>query len=60
MGHDLLSVNLFLRFEECCELKLENFEREMFTIETDKVQNLAVWIKGKCDKTRNLLAIREM
>ena len=55
----LLSVNLFLRFDECCELKLENFEREMFTIETDKVQKLAVWIKGKCDKTRNLFAIRE-
>ena len=55
----LLSVNLFLRFDKCCELKLKDFKPEIFTIGTDEVLNPLLWNTGKCDKIRNLFAMQE-
>ena len=54
----LLSILLFLRFDECCSMKLSHFEKELFCVTEDKILSLAVWVKGKTDKVRQLLAIR--
>ena len=39
----LLPMNLFLQFDKCCDIKLHNFEQEIFTIEVVKVE---IWHYG--------------
>ena len=54
----LLSVTLFLRFDEICNMKVSDFENNMFTLTESRIDNLSIWIKGKCDIRRNLFALR--
>ena len=55
----IVSVALFLRFDECCNLEYAHFEQELFTVMNNNVQTLAVYIKGKTDVKRNLLSISQ-
>ena len=53
----LVSVSIFLRFDECCNLEMMDFEKEQFTITENGTDNLAIWVRGKTDSKRNLLSL---
>ena len=53
----LLSIHLFLRFDECCNIKDEDFCMDLFTLREKGMKYLAVKIKGKADKTNKYLSI---
>ena len=55
----ILSITLFLRFDEVCNLKMSDFEQERFSFDRTGIRGLALYIKGKCDKLKHLFAIRE-
>ena len=53
----LVSVVLFLRFDEVCDIELSHFEKEMFTVRNSDIQNLAVYVQGKTDDKQHLLSL---
>lgn len=54
----LLSVKLFLRADEICSLKIENFNQDLFVLSEKRfVEGLAVTIQGKSDKVPVTLMI---
>ena len=52
-----ISVCLFFRFDECCNLKMMDFEQEVSTLTKNWIDNLAIWVKDKTYCKRNLLLI---
>jgi hypothetical protein len=48
----ILSISLFLRHDEFHSIKMENFHPEMFEVEINRIQGLALWVQGKADEGR--------
>ena len=43
----LLSIVLFLRFDECCSMKMSHFEKELFALQIKKFYHLQYGLKEK-------------
>ena len=55
----LLAINLFLRFDEVCNVKIGDFDEQTFLILESGIQNPSIYVKGKSDKKKHLFALRQ-
>ena len=53
----LLAINLFLRFDEVCNVKIGDFDEQTFSILESGIQNPSIYVKGKSDKKKYLFAL---
>jgi hypothetical protein len=55
----LVGIKLFLRAEELLSLRIEMFDKTLSVVNADEVRAVAIWIKGKSDKSKKGLYIFE-
>jgi hypothetical protein len=53
----LLGIKLFLRSNELLQIKMEDFKDRLYIVNEDRVQGIAIGIKGKSDRTVQYLYI---
>jgi hypothetical protein len=55
----LLGIKLFLRSSELLALRMEQFEQKLYIVNQDNVRAIALYVKGKSDKTKKYLYVWE-